>query len=103
MAQNFNCGEFRIQKSVVFKSRRIYVSILSLEKHQKPERLASLLRSAELFSLFFERFFWICFIVVHILRPVKNIPGPTIFCTVDKKRAFLVILFCFNSQRIAVE
>ena len=86
MAQNFNCRKFLIQKYVVFKSHRMYVSIFSLEKHPKPERLASLLHSAALFFLFFEIYFWIYFIIVHVLHPVKNIPGPTEFFTNDNKR-----------------
>ena len=104
MAQNFNCRRFRIQKSVLFKSHRMYVSILSLEKRQKPERLASLLRSAALVFLLFEIFFWICFIIVHILRSVKNISGPTNFLHKWQKKftkvSILVRLCYFNSWKL---
>ena len=107
MAQNFNCGQFRIPKSVVFKSRRMYVSVFSLEKHQKPEILASLLLSVALFFLLFERSFWICFIIVHIIRPKKkHIRSYELlhkWQKIARKWAFFVILCYFNAWKPAVE
>ena len=60
-----------------------------------------------LFLLFFEWSFLIFLIIVHILRPVKNIPGPTKFLHKWQKNArkwaFLVILCYFNAWKLAVE